>query len=43
MYYCTDCDIAYEDFKGNCPLCEAKEEIKQLEKELQAEKDAIES
>jgi len=41
MYYCNDCDITYEE--KNCPLCEAKEKIKQLEKGLQAERDAIES
>jgi hypothetical protein len=32
MYYCNDCDIAYEE--KNCPLCEAKEEIKSLENEI---------
>jgi predicted ATP-dependent serine protease len=35
MYYCTDCDIAYEDLRGNCPLCEAKKEIKSLEEEIE--------
>ena len=41
MYYCDNCDIAHEE--RNCPLCEAKKEIEQLQKELQEEKDAIES
>ena len=29
MKYCNDCDIAYEE--RNCPLCEAKNEINDLE------------
>jgi archaellum component FlaC len=33
MYYCNNCDIAYEDKK--CPLCDAKEEINRLEKEIE--------
>jgi rubrerythrin len=33
MYYCNDCDIAHEE--RNCPLCEAKKEIKQLEQEIE--------
>ena len=35
MYYCNECDIAYEDFKGNFPLCAAKEEIKELTREIE--------
>lgn len=31
MYYCSQCDIAYEE--KNCPLCEAKTEIEKLQKE----------
>jgi len=33
MNYCTKCDIAYEE--KNCPLCEAKKDIKALEQENQ--------
>jgi rubrerythrin len=33
MYYCNNCDIAHEEKK--CPLCEAKEEIKKLVKEIE--------
>jgi rubrerythrin len=33
MYYCNECNIAYEE--KNCPLCEAKEEIKSLNKEIE--------
>jgi hypothetical protein len=32
MNYCNNCDIAHEE--KNCPLCEAKQEIKALEKEI---------
>jgi hypothetical protein len=32
MNYCNNCDIAHEE--RDCPLCEAKEEIKSLEKEI---------
>lgn len=32
MYYCADCDIAYEE--KDCPLCEAKEEIELLKGEI---------
>ena len=32
MYYCNNCDIAHEE--KNCPLCAAKEEIKQLEETI---------
>lgn len=33
MYYCNNCDIAHEE--KNCPLCETKEEVKRLEKEIE--------
>jgi hypothetical protein len=33
MNYCDKCDIAYEE--RNCPLCEAKKEIEQLNKEIE--------
>lgn len=33
MNYCNNCDIAYEE--KNCPLCEAKSEIKSLEKRIE--------
>ena len=33
MYYCNNCDIAHEE--RNCPLCEAKAEIKSLEKRIE--------
>ena len=33
MYYCNSCDIAHEE--KICPLCEAKEEIKSLEEEIE--------
>jgi len=33
MYYCNSCDIAHEE--KTCPLCEAKEEIKSLEEEIE--------
>jgi len=33
MNYCNNCDIAHED--RDCPLCEAKEEIKSLEQEIE--------
>ncbi len=32
MNYCNNCDIAHEE--RDCPLCQAKEEIKSLEKEI---------
>ncbi len=32
MNYCKDCDIAYEE--KDCPLCEAKKEIEELEKQI---------
>lgn len=32
MYYCNNCDIAHEELP--CPLCEAKDKIKNLEKEI---------
>jgi hypothetical protein len=33
MNYCNGCDIAHEE--KNCPLCEAKKEIKYLEQEIE--------
>lgn len=33
MYYCSDCDIAYEEWE--CPLCATKAEIKALEQEIE--------
>jgi rubrerythrin len=33
MYYCNDCDIAHET--KQCPLCEAEEKIRQLEKDIE--------
>jgi rubrerythrin len=33
MYYCNECDIAYEG--RDCPLCEALKEIEQLNKEIE--------
>jgi len=33
MDYCGSCDIAYEG--RDCPLCEAKKEIKSLEQEIE--------
>ena len=32
MDYCGSCDIAYEG--RNCPLCEAKSEIRTLEERI---------
>lgn len=37
MNYCSNCDIAYEE--RSCPLCEAKDRIKQLEDELESKAD----
>ena len=36
MYFCDDCDIAYERARGSrvCPICEAKNDIENLEKEI---------
>jgi len=33
MYYCNNCDIAHEE--RDCPLCAAKEEIKELTREIE--------
>ena len=33
MYYCNSCDIVHEE--RDCPLCDAKEEIKRLEQEIE--------
>ena len=33
MNYCNNCDIAHEE--RDCPLCDAKEEIKRLEQEIE--------
>lgn len=33
MNYCNNCDIAHEE--RDCPLCQAKEEIKSLEQEIE--------
>lgn len=33
MNYCIDCDIAYTE--RSCPLCDAKAEIKTLEKTIE--------
>jgi hypothetical protein len=33
MNYCNNCDIAHEE--RDCPLCEAKEEIKRLGKRIE--------
>ncbi len=33
MNYCRSCDIAHEE--KNCPLCEAKETIREKEKEIE--------
>jgi rubrerythrin len=32
MYYCDNCDIAHEE--KNCPLCEAKKEISDLQEKI---------
>ena len=33
MNYCNNCDIVYEE--RDCPLCEAKQEIKSLEQRIE--------
>lgn len=34
MNYCSDCDIAFEE--RQCPLCDAKKEISQLNEKIEA-------
>lgn len=40
MDMCFQCNIVYD--ARNCPLCEAKEKIEELEKQLAESKDKIE-
>lgn len=39
MNLCGDCEIVYDE--KNCPLCEAKAEIRRLEKELEVANNSI--
>jgi len=41
MYYCSNCDICYEE--RNCPLCDAKEGLKNADEEIIRQEKTIES
>ena len=37
--FCSACDIAFDDHNSDCPLCEAKKTIEDLEEERDELKD----